>query len=97
MKNSEKKPGSADDARFRYKLNMLEPGTAMLKWIGLLVVIGLVLSLLYLQTAACCVLGLAGALFLLLLILLGIEARQDRILYELSMKEDPEREKNHSL
>ena len=47
MKNSEKKPGSAYDTRFRYKLNMLEPGTVMLKWIGLLGVIGLVLFLLH--------------------------------------------------
>ena len=93
MKNSEKKPGSAYDTRFRYKLNMLEPGTVMLKWIGLLGVIGLVLFLLHLKTAACCVLGLSGILFLLLLILLAIEAHQDKVLYEISMKEDTEREK----
>lgn len=93
MKNSEKKPGSADNARFRYKLNMLEPGTVMLKWIGLLGVIGLVLFLLHLKIAACCVLGLSGILFLLLLILLAIEAHQDKVLYEISMKEDTEREK----
>ena len=96
MRISEKKPGSAYDTRFRYKLNMLEPGTVMLKWIGLLGVIGLALSLLHLKTAACCVLGLSGIIFLVLLILLGIEAHQDRILYEISLKEDPEREKKHT-
>jgi hypothetical protein len=93
MKNSERKTGSAYDTRFRYKLNMLEPGTVMLKWIGLLGVIGLVLFLLHLKTAACCVLGLSGILFLLLLVLLAIEAHQDKVLYEISMKEDTEREK----
>ena len=93
MKNSERKTGSAYDTRFRYKLNMLEPGTVMLKWIGLLGVIGLVLFLLHLKIAACCVLGLSGILFLLLLILLAIEAHQDKVLYEISMKEDMEREK----
>ena len=93
MKNSERKTGSAYDTRFRYKLNMLEPGTVMLKWIGLLGVIGLVLFLLHLKIAACCVLGLSGILFLLLLILLAIEAHQDKVLYEISMKEDTEREK----
>jgi hypothetical protein len=93
MKNSERKTGSAYDTRFRYKLNMLEPGTVMLKWIGLLGVIGLVLFLLHLKTAACCVLGLSGILFLLLLVLLAIEAHQDKVLYEISMKEDMEREK----
>ena len=97
MKNSEKKPGSADNARFRYKLNMLEPGTVMLKWIGLLGAIGLVLFLLHLKAAACCVLGLSGILFLLLLILLAIEAHQDKILYEIAMKEDLEREKKNTF
>lgn len=69
----------------------------MLKWIGLLGVIGLVLFLFHLKTAAYCVLGLSCTLFLLLLILLAIEAHQDRILYELSMKEDLEREKKHTF
>ena len=97
MKNSEKKPGSAYGTRFRYKLNMLEPGTVMLRWIGLLGLIGLVLFLLHLKTAACCVLGLSDILLLLLLILLAIEAHQDKILYEISMKEDLKREKKHTF
>ena len=93
MKNYETKPGSDYDTRFRFKVNMLEPGTIMLKWIGLLGVIALALFLLHLKTAACCVLGLSGLIFLLLLILLGIEAYQDKVLYEISIKEDLEREK----
>ena len=41
MKNPEKTTGSMYDSRYRRKLNMLEPGMAMLKWIGLLGVAGL--------------------------------------------------------
>lgn len=97
MKNTEKKPGSAYDKRFRYKLNMLEPGTVMMKWIGLLGGIGLVLFLLHLKTAACIALVLSGILFLILLILLAVEAHQDKILYEISVKEDLEKEKENSF
>ena len=92
MKNYEKNSEPASDTRFRYKLNMLEPGTLMLKWIGLLGVSGLVMFLFHLKTAAYCVLGLSGLLFVLLLILLAIEAHQDRILNEIYTKEAKERE-----
>ena len=47
MKDFEKSTGSVYDNRFRHKLNMLEPGEAMLKWIGLLGVVGLLLFLLH--------------------------------------------------
>ena len=33
------------ETRYKHKLNMLEPGTAMLKWIGILLLVGLVLRL----------------------------------------------------
>ena len=46
MKRLEKREGSAYDSRYRHKLNMLEPGTVMLKWTGLLGGIGSVLLLL---------------------------------------------------
>ncbi len=83
--------------RFRYKLNMLEPGTVMLKWTGLLGVSGFVLFLFHWNTATWCVLGLSGILFLVLLILLVIEAHQDRILNEIYRKEDLEREEKDTF
>lgn len=59
MKQS--KPAVTCETRYRHKLNMLEPGTAMLKWVGI---------------------------FLLLMILLIVEAHQDRVLNELAAREN---------
>ena len=93
MKSLEKKSGSPCDTRFKHKLNMLEPGTVLLKWIGILGAVGLALLLLHWKTLACCMLGLSGALFVLLLILLAIEAHQDKVLNEIALREDLERER----
>ncbi len=78
------------ETRYKHKLNMLEPGTVMLKWIGVLLSAGVVLWLFGVKIAACVVLGAAGALFLLLLILLAVEAHQDRVLNEISSRENKE-------
>lgn len=59
MKRS--KPGVTCETRYRHKLNMLEPGTAMLKWVGI---------------------------FLMFMILLIVEAHQDRVLNELAAREN---------
>ena len=40
------KPPVTYDTRYRYKLDMLEPGTIMLKWVGIFLLIGLALELL---------------------------------------------------
>ena len=76
--------------RYKHKLNMLEPGTAMLKWIGILLLVGLVLRLFRLKLVSYIVWGLAGAIFLLLLILLAIEAHQDSVLNEIAAQEHKE-------
>ena len=91
MTAPEKRTGPAYDSRYRRKLNMLEPGTAMLKWTGLLGAAGLVLFLLHLKAAACIALGLAGVLFVLLLILLAVEAHQDRVLNGIALQEQREK------
>ena len=88
----DKNTGSAYDSRYRHKLNMLEPGTVMLKWAGLLGLAGLVLLLLRLKAAACIALGLAGALLAVLFVLLAVEAHQDRVLNEIALQEERERE-----
>ena len=81
------KPPVTYETRCKHKLNMLKPGTAMLKWIGVLLLAGLVLWLFRLKLVSYIVWGLAGAIFLLLLILLAIEAHQDSILNEVAAQE----------
>ena len=72
---------------YKHKLNMLEPGTIMLKWIGIVLLAGFVLRLLRLRLASYIIFGLAGAVFLLLLILLAIEVHQDNVLNEIAAQE----------
>ena len=81
------KPPMTYDTRYRYKLDMLEPGTIMLKWVGIFLLIVLALELLCWKLAAAIAFGFSGALFLLLLILLAIEAHQDRVLNEIAAQE----------
>ena len=76
------------EKRYKHKLNMLEPGTKMLKWTGLLLAAGVLFGLLHWKYAAYCVMGLAGCLFAVLIILLMIESHQDRVLNETAIKED---------
>lgn len=76
--------------RYKHKLNMLEPGTVMLKWIGILLMAGLILWLLRLKLVSYIVFGIAGAVFLLLLILLAIEAHQDNVLNKIAAQEHQE-------
>ena len=83
-----KSRNASAETRFRHKLNMLEPGTEMLKWTGMLLMVGLALRLIGLKTPAAVAFGLAGALFLLLVVLLAVEAHQDRVLNEIAMEEE---------
>lgn len=78
------------EMRYKHKLNMLEPGMIMLKWIGILLVAGLVLLLFHLRIAAYIALGLAGAIFLVFMILLAIEAHQDSVLNKIALQENKE-------
>lgn len=39
------KPPVTYDTRYRYKLDMLDPGTIMLKWVGIFLLIGLALAI----------------------------------------------------
>lgn len=88
MKNAN--PPLIYETRYKHKLNMLEPGTVMLKWNGILLLAGLVLQLLRLKLVSYIVFGLAGAVFLLLLILLSIEAHQDSVLNKIAAQEHKE-------
>ncbi len=80
------------ETRYRHKLNMLAPGTAMLKWGSLLLALGLALFCLRLNTAACVALGLFGILLAVLIVLLAIEAHQDKVLNEIAARENQQAE-----
>ena len=76
------------ETRYKHKLNLLEPGTVMLKWIGVVLAAGLALRLFGLKLVSSILFGIAGAIFLLLLILFAIEAHQDRVLNEIAAHEE---------
>ena len=79
----------ADDENiFRHKLNMLEPGTKMLKWMGILILAGILLYIFRFRMAAFCVWAVSGIIFAVLLILLAIEAYQDKVMNEIAIKEN---------
>lgn len=74
--------------RFKHKLNMLEPGIKMLKWIGILVLVGVLLYAFRFKMAAFCVWAVSGVIFAVLLILLAIESHQDSVMNEIAIKEN---------
>ena len=78
------------EKRFKYKLNMLEPGTRMLKYIGILLLIGILLYIFRFRIAAFCVWAVSGIVFSVLLILLAIESYQDNVMNDIAIKENRE-------
>lgn len=81
-----KKPPAYEN-RYKRKLNMLEPGTAMLKWPGIFLLAGIALLFFRMDTPAYIAFGLAGALIAALVVLLVIEAHQDRVLNGIAARE----------
>lgn len=85
MNNREER---CNHTRFKYKLNMLEPGMRMCKFIVLCFVIGLISYFMkchWLKLMA----GSLGCITLLtLIILIIIEQYQDKVLYEEAKRED---------
>ena len=84
----------SEEKRYKHKLNMLEPGTIMLKWIGILILIGLLLYIFKFKIVAYGAWILSGIIFVVLLILLTIEGHQDKVMNEIGIKEN---EKNGEL
>ena len=84
----------SEEKRYKHKLNMLEPGTIMLKWIGILILIGLVLYVFRFRMVAFCAWILSGIIFVVLLILLTIEGHQDKVMNGIGIREN---EKNGEL
>lgn len=75
--------------RYRWKLNLLGPGTVLCAAVGILFLAGLVLHLCGLSVPAVWMWGMAALIFVVLLILLGVEQHQDRQLYLDAKREDP--------
>ena len=84
----------SEEKCYKHKLNMLEPGSIMLKWIGILILIGLVLYVFRFRMVAFCAWILSGIIFVVLLILLTIEGHQDKVMNEIGIREN---EKNGEL
>ena len=87
-----KKKSVTHSARYRHKLNMLEPGICMMKCSGAFVLIGFVLQLLGCQLPAVVMFWLAGAVFFVLLVLVAVELHQDKVLNDLTAAEQKDEE-----
>ena len=72
----------------KHKLNMLEPGSKMLKWTGILVFVGFLLYVFKFRMAAFCVWAASGVILVVLFVLLAIESHQDKIMNEIAIKEN---------
>ena len=75
------------ETRFKHKLNMLEPGTAMCRLICALVALGIAFLLMPIKIIAYIAFGLAGLTLLVLLLLLIIEAHHDKLLNEIAAQQ----------
>ena len=72
----------------KHKLNMLEPGSKMLKWTGILVFVGFLLYVFKLRMAAFGVWAASGVILVVLFVLLAIESHQDKVMNEIAIKEN---------
>ena len=85
------------DNRYKYKLNMLELGIIMMKIIGALFVFGIVFWVAKWHWLSVIFLFLSGIIFVALLILVAIEAHQDKVLNDIAMRENNELEKKYEV
>lgn len=76
------------EERYKHKLNMLEPGLVMFKLMGALFLAGAIAWAAGWRLLSIILLLLAGALLAVLLILLAVEAHQDKVLNEIAMGEN---------
>ena len=79
---------NGEEKRFKHKLNMLEPGTGMIKCIGILILAGLLFYIFRFRIVAFCMWAASGIVFAVLLVLLVIEAHQDNVMNDIAIKEN---------
>ena len=87
-----KRNGTTYETRCRYKLNMLEPGFRLFCLTGALCLLGAIFWLAELRWAACASLGLGALVFAVLVILVSVELHQDRVLNDLALHEEQDRQ-----
>ncbi len=73
--------------KYKYKLNMLEPGTKMIKAIGISLVFGIVFYITNIILLCYIFIGFAVLLGIVLWVLLLIESHQDKVLNEQAIQE----------
>lgn len=78
---------SAYDTRFKHKLNMLEPGSKMLAAAAVLFGLGCLCGLFAWQVGRRILFACAAVIVLVLMVLVAIELRQDRILNQIAEEE----------
>lgn len=83
--------------RYKHKLNMLEPGLIMMKIIGALFVFSIAFWVAKWHWLSIILEALSGILFAALIILVAIEAHQDKVLNDIAMRENNELEKKYEV
>ena len=78
--------------RYKHKLNMLWPGQTMLKIVGVCLLRGILFWFLNWRVFAAVAFAPAAVVFAALLILVAIELHQDKVLNEIAMRENEEKE-----
>ncbi len=73
--------------KYKYKLNMLEPGWKMIKAIGIILGIGFISNIAKLVLMSYIFYGLPASLGIVLWTLLIIESHQDKVLNEQALQE----------
>lgn len=76
------------ETKYKYKLNMLEPGSFMCKSIALLAAVAFALYLFRVYKIALITICLAGVILLILVFLIIVEQHQDHMLYLEAKKKD---------
>ncbi len=85
------------DHRYKHKLNMLEPGLIMMKIIGALFVFAIAFWVAKWHWLSIILGSLSGILFAALIVLVAVEAHQDKVLNDIAMRENNELEKKHEV
>ncbi len=86
-----KKTSATYDTRFKHKLNMLEPGSRMLLAAAVLFGLGLLCRVFSWHTGMLILFILSAVIVFVLIILVAIELRQDRILNKIAEEEAKQR------
>ncbi|MGN1346497.1 MAG: hypothetical protein ACI4V1_06905 [Eubacteriales bacterium] len=94
VRNRAKYEKTTYENRYKHKLNMLWPGQTMFKIACVLLLTGILFQRIKWRVIASAAFALAGVVFAVLLILVAVELHQDRVLNEIAMRENGEKEQH---